>query len=823
MFSHHLMLALRSLLKHRSHTALNLCGLTIAMTACVLTMLYVEDELSYDRHHQHAANLFRLTTDHNARTPAAPAAYLKQYFPEVSEAVRLRSTIATWLVASDDIEAYEERVYWTEGSLFDVFTIPFVSGDPATALTGPDKAVVSESMARKYFGNDDPVGKVLRLDNTFHFTISGVMEDFPTHSHFTADLFLSFTQGEAEGVDQHWGTANYYTYLRLHDGAAAPVVASRLQAYVDTEINPANIRGMQNDLFELQPVTSIHLYSNLINELETNGSITYIYILVTGAVFLLLIAQGNFINLSLVHAAARIKEAGLMNILGAGRVHTALQHVTGSMLISGLNLMLVIVLAHLALPAFNALTGKALSLDFTEQGAVLTGLFAVAAFTGLVSGGGVALVLSGVRPMDALSNRISATFDYPLLKRALVTAQFVLSGILITSTGVVYGQLRYMLDQPLGFDKRGLIVSPLTLAFFSGGIKITADGRIEQKSQTLKNEMVRSPYITDVAFSGYVPGLPPGRGALLETMVRVVDERNTAGPDFMRILDVDEAFFETLGVDLVFGAYPKPAVPVIFSLAEAQASGFRPPVPPVREVALNETAARRIGFTSPEAATDRRIDMIWGGSRRPARIVGVVEDTHFRSLSHPVEPLVYRASNGTYMLVRLQAGNEAAAIEDLKRIWQSHFPQVPLTYTFLEDNIDRMYEPVGRLGRILVVCAMLAALLTALGVLNLVSLTLRQRTKEIGVRKILGAELPQIVWMLSKEFVVMAAGATLIAWPAAYWVMTSWLQDFAYRTAPSPALFLSVGLAVMVIATAAVCAYVLKGVRSNPVEALRYE
>ena len=823
MLSNNIKIARRAFLKIRFHTVLNLCGLTIAMTACVLTMLFVHDEFSYDRYHQHANDLYRLTSGHNARTPGPPAAYLKQYYPEIANAVRLRSTIATWLVASSDVEAYEERIYWAEGLIFDVFSIPLVRGDPVTALTSPDQAVISESMARKYFGNEDPIGEVLRLDNTFSFTISGVMEDFPVHSHFTADMLLSFTQGERGGMDNLWGTANYYTYLRLHDGSTAPDVESRLQTYLNTEINPANRRYIQDYRFELQPVTSIHLYSNLINELEINGSITYIYVLITGAGFLLLIALVNFINLSLVHATARIKEAGLMNILGAGRIRIVLQYVTGSMLISGLNLVLTIVLILLSLPVFNALTGKALTLDFTDQGVILLGLVALAAFTGLVSGGGVALVLYGVRPMDALSNRISATFDHPLLKRTLITVQFVLSAILITCTGVVHGQLRYMLDQPLGFDKQGLIVSPLILEFFDAEIKITADGRIEEKSQTLKNEIVRSPHITDVAFASYVPGLAPGRGALTDTMIRVFDKQNTASPVFMRILDVDEAFFETLGVNRVFGSYPKPVASVTVSLAEAMASGFRPPSPPIQEVVLNETAAQRLGWASPEAAMDRRIDMIWQSSRRSARIVGVVEDTHFRSLSHPVEPLVYRATSGTYMIARLQPGSEAAAIEDLKKIWQSHYPQIPLSYTFLEDNINRMYEPVERLGGILVLCALLATVLTGLGVLNLVSLTLRQRTKEIGIRKIHGAEVPQIVWMLSREFLVMACAAVLIAWPIAYLVMMFWLQDFAYRTAPSPALFLSVGLGVVAIATAAVGVYVLKGARSNPVDALRYE
>lgn len=820
MFSHPLRIALRTFLKHKSHTALNLSGLTIAMTACVLTMLYVEDELAYDRHHQHAPNLFRLINSDNARTPGPPATYLKQYYPEIANTVRMRSTAVTWLVASGDVEAFEDRVYWTEGSLFDIFTIPLVRGDSTTALTRPGQAVISQSMAQKYFGNADPMGEVLRMDNIYSFTITGIMEDFPSHSHFIADMFLSFTPGEGGAIDDRWGTANYYTYLRLHDGAAARDVASRLQGYVNTEINPAYRGDMPDYRFELQPMTSIHLHSKLLNELETNGSITYIYILITSTGFLLLIALVNYINLSLVHATARMKEVGLMSILGAGRDRIALQHVTGAMLNSGLTLFLAIVLVRLSLPAFNALTGKALSLDFTELGAVL---LAFAAFVGLVSGGGIALILSGARPIDALSNRVSAAFGPLLLKRALITVQFTLSAILITCTGVVYGQLRYMLDQPLGFDKEGLIVTPLIEDFFSGGIKITADGRILDATQLLQNELVKSPHITNVAFASYVPGLAPGRGQLMERMIQVTDDQNAGGSELMRILDVDKWFFETLGVNLVFGSYPKPRERIIIPLAEMKASDFSPPSLPVQEVVLNTTAARRLGWSSPQDAMDRRIDMLWRSARRPARVVGVVEDTHFRALSHPVEPLVYRATTGGYMVVRLQPGSEMSAIEDLENIWQSHYPSIPLSFTYLEDNIDRIYEPVERLGAILVICALLATVLTTLGVLNLVSLTLRQRTKEIGIRKILGAEVPQISWMLSREFVVMAAVASVVAWPAAYLVMMNWLQDFAYRTAFAPTFFVSVSLAIVFIAMVSVGAYVFKGARSNPADALRYE
>lgn len=802
--THHLRIAIRSYLKHRSHTVLNVCGLSVAMTACVLTLLYVKDEWTYDSHHRYAPQIYRLINSNNARTPGAPAEVMKRNYPEVANAVRMRATRAVWLVSYGNVESYEERIYWTESSLFDVFTVPLAKGNSATALEGRNNAVISESMAGKYFGDEDPVGKVMRLDDTFDFTISGVMEDFPRNSHFTADMFLSFDSYEFDRMANNWWEGNYYTYLRLHEGSAAPGLISKFQSFVDAEVKSAREQDIQDFRFDLQPMISIHLHSNLLNELESNSSVAYVYTLITGAGFLLLIACVNFINLSMVHATARIKEAGLMNVFGAGRRRIVMQHLAGSVLISGPNFLLAVLLVLSMLPAFNTLTGKTLTLDLAGQVDVWLGMIAIAALTGIVSGGGVALVMSGSRPMDALSNRISATLDFSSIKRVLITTQFTMSVILIVSTGVVYGQLRYMSDQPVGFDKSNVIVIPLILDFQF------ADGR-RRTSEAFESELLQSPNIASMSTANYVPGLPPARGTLVDCMVRGVDERDVSGSTFMRLLTVDHDFFQTLGMNLVFGSHPRP-----LELGSYSVTGER-------DVYLNETAVRHLGWPSPKASLARPIDMIWPLVTIPGRVAGVVGDTHFRSLFHPVEPMLYMLGGGEYMVVRIQPGNAQSALDDLGRVWQSHYPEIPLVYTFLNENIERLYEPVERLGAILVLCATLAMLLTFFGLFNLVSLTLRQRSKEIGIRKILGAKVSQVAWVLSKEFAFMAGVACVVAWPIAYLVTIRWLQDFAYRTAPAPALFILVGLAVIVIATVSVGVFVLKEARSNPVEALRYE
>ena len=814
MFNHPFRIAVRVLLNQKSHTIINVMGLAIAMAACVLTLLYIKDEWTYDTHHRYAQQVFRLIHGNNTRMPGAAASALKQNFPEVASAVRMRATRAIWLIRFGDREFYEDRVYWTEPSLFDVFTIPLLKGNLTTALEGQYKAVISESMARKYFGDADPMGEVMRLDNTYSFTITGIMEDFPSHTHFTADMFLSFGT-ELDSMD-NWWSATYYTYLRLNDQSLAPELVSKFQSYFDAEIKPANRQSIQEYRFALQPLTSIHLRSNLLNELESNSSVAYLYTLMTGAVFLLLIACINFINLSMVQSTARAKEVGLMKVFGANRSRIVAQYLSGSVMISGLVLLLAVLLARLALPAFNAVTGKALSIDLMQHLDVWLGLIAISVLVGVLSGSFPAMVLSGFRPMDALSRRLSQTIDYPFVKRILITAQFALSVILITGTGVVYSQLRYMMNEPPGFEKSDVVIVPLISGFFmETNAQESSEGPQQfrmRSSEGFQNELLQSPHIQGVTLSDYVPGLAPGRGMIGETMVRRGDGSDIPASTSIRIVTVEHDFFETLGMNLVLGTHLRPRDMRMFNPFA------------VLEVVLNETAVRHLGWPSAEEAMDKPVELVYPRFVNRGRIVGVVQDTHFRSLYQPVEPMLFLSSSfGEHMSVRLQPESTASALQDLNKVWRSHYPEIPLVYSFLEDDIDRLYLPEERLGMLFGICALLAIVLTFLGLFNLISLTVHQRTKEIGVRKILGATRPQLVQLLSKEFVIMAIAGSVIAWPIAYLVMDSWLRDFAYRTAPSPALFFLVGLAVLALAASTVGLHVLRAARSNPVEALRYE
>jgi len=404
-----------------------------------------------------------------------------------------------------------------------------------------------------------------------------------------------------------------------------------------------------------------------------------------------------------------------------------------------------ILLSRLFLPAVNSWSGKNVTFGLAVEVTRWVGMIAIVALTGIVSGGGIALVLSGTRPTAAISNRLSGTIDYPFIKRMLITAQFTMSVTLIISTIVVYGQLRYMSVQPVGFDQSNVIVIPLNLGFIYDHNPNNQQVTGLRSSKPFENELLRLPYFTEVSKADHVPGLPPGRGRLWDAMVSGVNEERVLGSTFMRVLQSEHDFFQTLGMRLVFGSYPDPV-----DLTNYNVFG-------VRKVFLNETAVRHLGWSMSPSVLDRSIDMYLSNVTVPGRVVGVVEDTHFRSLFHPMEPMLFIPEiGGEHMIVRMNPGNADRATEELARIWQTHYPDMPLLYSFLDQNIEQLYEPLARLGNVLLLCAFLAAILTILGLINMLSLAIQQRTNEFGISSILGATMPLVERLLSKEFVIMA-------------------------------------------------------------------
>lgn len=803
-FPQHLKIFTRVLVKQKSNSILNFCGIAVGMAVCLLTLAFIKDELKYDTHHKHASEIFRLVNGTNARTPSAAAVSLEQNFPEVASSVRLRATRAIWLMQYGNQSFYEEDVYWTEGSLFSVFTVPLLKGNPIDALDGVNKVVISESVARKYFGEEDPIGKVLRADNFWEFTVTGIMEDFPVNSHFQAGFFLSFGN-EFEYVE-NWWSSSYYTYVRLHEHHQATVLADKFQRYFDTAVKPGNRLWIQDYDFSLQPLSEIHLYSRLLNELEVNSSVIYVYTLISGTIVLLLIACINFINLSLVHSPDRLKEIGLKKVFGADRIHIVWQYISGYVFIVMLVLIVAIALAYLSLPYFNWLTGKSLSLGLQRNLDIWLGLVCVSVLVGLVSGGFPALVLSKIRPLDALGNRLNRSWSFPVVKRILIIVQFSLSIVFIICTSVVYSQLQFMLTKPQGFDESNIVKIPLITGFFPNGVLVPP--------RELKEELLSSPDILGVSYSDYVPALEPARGMVGDGMVRTHSGNLETNSKSVRFVGVEHDYHETLGLSLVRGRFLQ-----YRELVSISAS--RPMV--VLELVLNETAVRHLGWDTPESAIDQTIDIVYPHITQRGRIVGVVEDSHFRSSYQPVEPMIFTNGYGEHMLVRFRPGGLESALRFLQRTWQSHFPDIPFVYTYLEDDINRLYEPEKRLGLLIGVCTILATILTFLGLFNLISLTTIQRTKEIGIRRTLGATIAQLTQLLSRQFVVLAGVASLISWPLAYLLTSVWLQDFAYRVSPSLGLFVLVSLAVTIVIVATVSVHVLKVAPSNPVESLRYE
>ena len=797
-FSH----ILRGAVKNKVYTLINILGLSTGLVACTLTYLYIKDELNYDLHLAHGRNVFRVVDQYNAQTPIAVPNTLESRYPEITGTVSLTPTFSTWLVRVGESTYYEDRVYRVEGSIFEVFTIQLLKGNADTALNEPYSAVISESTARKYFGSEDPMGRTLIMDEITSVTIRGVMADFPPNTHFSADLFITWWTPKYDSTSLWaWYGSSSYTYLRLADRDQAPMLAERLQAYFDSEIRPRFQHRVPEYQFSLQPVASIHLYSDLPNELEQNASVYSLYTLSTAAILLLCVACVNFVNLSFAQSTSRTREIGLRKTFGASRFDIVSRYLYEAFAVTGFVLLLSILIVELTLPGFNLLTGKKLSFGLTEQYDVWLCMLGLSICMGIVSGGVPALILSAHRPMTAIRNELHSSVDFLTIRRVLVLVQLSVSTVLIVCSSMVYSQLQYINSKPLGFDKENVIVVPLILGFF------------EKPFMVFQDELVRFPFIVNVSTSEFVPGRAHGRGDIAERLVSVRERGLNNDNVLIKTTFVERDFFNTLGISLVHGSF--------FSSEYEKQNSFYG----LSEFAiLNEMAVKRLGFASIDDVVDHMIDIDFPNiGPKTFKVVGVVQDFYFHSLHRPVEPVVFLNNADIFMTIRFEAGTADIALENIRRVWESFFPDILFTYTFLEEDVHLQYIAERRLGWLLGICALMALILACIGLFGLVSFMMQRRTKTIGIRKVLGASDWDLVIGPVREFAILVLIAILVAWPVALYIVNFWLQDFAYRIVPGIGVFVLAGTIVLAIATITIGTQVFCFSRRNPVSALRYE
>ena len=757
MFQNYLSVAVRNLRRHPAYSLINVAGLAIGMATCILILMYIQDELSYDRYHPHADRVYRIVDDiesggqtvQTAGTPSGWGPALKRDFPEIELLVRMRGTGSAWLVDLGNTIYYERKVIWAESDLLNMFSIPLVAGDPGTALAEPYSMVISEDLAFKYFGAEVAIGKVVNLDNRWDFTVTGVMKNIQTNSHLRPDMFVSYTTMyaiQSWNLDDWEYHRNLYTYIRLRENVSPGDFEAKLPAFLERHAGDQYRKAGISIRPSLQPLVDIHLYSNMESEHEPNGDIRYVALFMAIAFLILIIAGINFINLATARSEMRAREVGVRKVLGANRIQLFRQFLGESVLMSGLAAIVAVILVHLALPAVNEIAGKQLALPLTDW-MVLAALALGTTVIGMAAGSYPAAYLSGFLPAEVMKGSPESGKKGLGMRQALVVIQFSMSIFLLVSTAIIYDQLEYIQTKRLGFNKEHVMVVPIT-----GSPQLP-------NTPVLKQRLSGLPGVVGVSTTTGVPGM---------RVMPILEVR----PEGMRpedhlmiaTLHVDENFLDVMNIDLFAGRNFSP------DWGTDTTNG----------ILLNETAVRYLGWGAPADAIGKQFERL-NEDRTTGRVIGVVRDFHLRTIHEEIEPaLIMTSSYHIYVLIRIEPEGISETIGRIEEVWRDVDPRFPLDYTFLDEDYDALYRTDRQLGEIFAVFAFLAIFVACLGLLGLASFSIQQRTREIGIRKVVGSSVSGIVILLSKDFMKYVLLANLIAWPLAYFVMSNWLQNYAY-------------------------------------------
>ena len=808
MFKNYLKVAWRHIVLHKGYSFLNIFGLAVGMAACLLILLFIKDELSYDRYNNKFARIQRVTAfirfggmEGNIGTVPAPlAAACLREFPEVESVVRFREQ-GNFIVRQGDKSYTESRLMFTDASIFHVFTLPLQRGDSKTALNAPKSIIISETTANKYFSSTDPMGRSLRLDNREDYRITGVFRDIPANSHFHFDLIASLESLDESRL-QRWDGNNFFTYLLLRPDSDPAVLQAKfpglIRKYLGPWIKQAFGRSLEEMFasgvrleYHLQSLGDIHLRSQLQSEIEVNGDIRFVYIFSAIALLILAIAASNFINLSTARSAGRSREAGIRKVLGSERRQLVCQFLADSLLLSTLAVILGLLLTTIALPWFNNLTAKKIDLAGTGIGFVAASAALMTLLVGLLAGLYPAWRLAAAKPVEVLKGKLAAGIRGGRLRSVLVVFQFAISMILIIGTLAIFRQLHFIQNKNLGFEKDQVLV--LQNAYL-----------LEKQAVVFKNEMLKHPAVVSGTVSGFLPVPPTSRN---DSSLFPKGNIQSSSSVLAQNWTVDADYIKTMGMKIAAGR-------VFAEDAPADRTA----------VIINQAAARQFGW---QESLGREISFPQDGDLKTfinRTVIGVIEDFHFESLRSPIGPLVmFLGENRNRISFRFQARNTAAVLNELKRQWQRFAPGQPFEYSFMDESFAELYRAEKRLGSIFSVFAGLAIFVACLGLLALTSFMAEKRTKEIGVRKVLGATVSEIAVLLSREFVKWVGIAALIAWPLAYYAMHRWLQGFAYRTGIGIGLFILSSLLALLIAIATVSFQAIRAARANPIESLHYE
>jgi putative ABC transport system permease protein len=785
MIGSYLKIAFRNLIRHKGFSFLNISGLAIGMICTLLILFWVQHELSYDRYNENGRNIYRIlqhiqyseiVTWAINQGPLGPA--LKQEIPEIEEQARFCFT--QWRIKYND-QVFVDLGGYADSSLFKMFTLPFVKGDPDTALADPRSVVLTERLAQKIFGDQDPLGKTIQVADQYDFKVSGVLKNLPDNSHFRFEFLanMDFAKEVGRTVD-YWKNSHFTTYVQLPENVTLEEVNKKIYNFLDEKPTLEDWEKLS-----LQPLFKIHLASGIGYDAFGTGNAKYVVIFSVAALFILLIACINFMNLSTARSLLRSKEVGLRKVVGAFRVQLIRQFLGEAVFQSLIAMISAVGLGILLLPAFNQLARKSFAADIFLRPDIILGCLAIVLVTGILAGCYPAFILSGFRPVAVLKGTAQSIGKRSVFRRLLVVFQFSVAVILMVGSLMIYSQIHFMMNKDLGYEKENLVTLDL-------------NENVQKNFEAFKNELIGNPNILNVT---RVSGLPT-YGYYFSNSRWNWEGKDPNKDILFRANFVDYDYLDTLGVQILQGRN--------FSQdygADEMA------------IVINETSQKAMGFDDP---IGKRVTL---GEDNEFHIIGVVKDFHYVSLRTEIEPLILLLDpeRSSSIVVRIQSENTPQTLEFMGGVWEKFAGDYAYDYRFLDERLDALYRSEERVGRIINIFTVLSIFVSCLGLFGLASFMALRRTKEIGIRKVLGATVSGVVVLLTKEFSRWVLAANLIAWPLAYLAMNRWLEEFPYRAAIKPWIFLFAGLITLMVAILTISYQSIRAALSNPADSLRYE
>lgn len=812
MLKNYLRSAWRNINRHKFISFINIFGLTMGLTCCLLIITYIINELSYDKYNVNADRTYRVTRIFYSRNgeenlhlssiapPFGPL--LKTAFPDIEKVTRVLPN-GTIVFRYKEKQFNEQNGFFADENFFNIFTVNVTEGDKKNALADPYSVMLTPEIAKKYFGSENPINKTVILNNTKRgFRVTGIFEPLPSNAHMHPDILVSFNTlkdstiyGEKQ-LETNFGNNSFYTFLLMPKNYNMDIITRQFDAFIDKYYNPKGlppgIKPHQTTKLTIQKLTDIHLQSHLDDEIEPNGDIKRVYIFSIIALFILLIACINYMNLSTARSALRAKEIGIRKVIGAQRKEIIRQFLGESVLITWFALILAGVLTWLVLPYINSISHLSLSFSSLFQWNILIGVLLLPFAVGLLSGIYPAIFMSSFRPVQVLKGLLKVGSGNLSFRQVLVVVQFSVSIILIVATTVVFQQLRYIESSSLGFNKDFILTTSYS-------------GTLTKQYESFRNELLRNPAVKDVGRSSRIPS-----GRLLDDQGAQVIEggKNVPTQIDLKMITTDYGFMDTYGMQLAAGRN--------FS---------RQFLTDTANYVINETAVQQLGWKNPQNAVGK--DLIYGGIK--GKVIGIVKDFHFESLHQPIVPMIFLLpgqSSSFYnnMSIKVDGRNVQSAINSITATWHKFLPDVPFDYTFLDARFQKLYDAEQEESQLVTIFSCLAIFIACLGLFGLSAFTISQRVKEIGIRKVLGANIPQIVTELSRSFMILVIIAAVIALPIAWWLMHKWLENnFAFRIDISGWVLLLAGIAAFIIAFVTISFQAVKAASVNPVKSLRSE